>query len=67
MTKQEIFNYFYTNSANFGIKSLLIIMSAALLISMIVYVTYYLTYKGVSYNRNFNISLIIILLIKPYI
>ena len=67
MTKQEIFNYFYTNSANFGIKTLLIVMVAALVISMIIYTTYYLTYKGVAYNRSFNISLIIILLISVVI
>lgn len=67
MTKQEIFDYFYTNSANLGMKSLVIVMLAALLIAMIIYFTYYLTYKGVSYNRNFNISLIIILLISVVI
>ena len=67
MTKQEIFNYFYTNSANFGVKSLVLIMIAALLISSIVYATYYITYKGVSYNRSFNASLVVILLISVVI
>ena len=67
MTKQEIFNWFYTNSANFGIKSLVLIMFAALLISGIIYTTYYLTYKGVSYNRSFNSSLVVILLISVVI
>lgn len=51
MTKEEIFNYFYTNSANLGIKSILIIMIAGLVIAGIIYLTYYFTYKGVSYTR----------------
>ena len=36
MSKQEIFNWFYTNSANFGVKSLVLIMLAALLIAGII-------------------------------
>lgn len=67
MTKQEIFNYFYTNSANLGVKSIVIIMLAALVISAIIYTTYYLTYKGVSYNNRFNASLVVILLISVVI
>ena len=67
MSKQEIFNWFYTNSANFGVKSLVLIMLAALLIAGIIYATYYFTYKGVSYNRSFNASLVVILLISVVI
>ena len=40
MTKQDIFNYFYTNSANLGVKSILIVMIAALVIATIIYLTY---------------------------
>lgn len=67
MTKEEIFNYFYTNSANLGIKMTLVIMLAALLIAGIIFVTYYMTYKGVAYNNTFNISLVLILLISVVI
>ena len=67
MTKEEIFNYFYTNSANLGIKMTLIIMLAALVIAGIIFVTYYMTYKGVAYNNTFNISLVLILLISVVI
>ena len=34
MTKQEIFDYFYTNSANFGAKSILLTMLGGLIIAM---------------------------------
>lgn len=67
MSKQEIFNYFYTNSANLGVKSIVAIMLAALVVSAIIYFTYYYAFKGVSYNRNFNISLVVILLISVVI
>ena len=67
MSKKEIFEYFYTNSANLGIKSTTIIMLAALVICAIIYFTYYFSNKGVEYNRNFNISLSVILLISVVI
>ena len=63
MTKNDIFNYFYTNNANLSCKYILIILLAAVLVSLLIYYTYKLTYKGVSYNRNFNITLVILHLI----
>lgn len=67
MTKEQIFNYFYTNSANFGIKTILLTMLAGLAIGAIIYLTYWITYKGVAYNSKFNISLVVILLISVVI
>ncbi len=64
MSKEEIFQYFYTNSANLGIKSTVVLMLAGLLIGAIIYVTYFVSYRGVAYNRKFNISLVITLLIS---
>ena len=64
MTKQEIFDYFYTNSANFGAKSILLTMLGGLIIAAIIYVTYYISYKGVAYNNKFNMSLVMTLLIS---
>lgn len=64
MSKKEIFNYFYTNSTNFSVENILGIMLAGLLISFIIYITYWVSYRGVSYNRKFNISLVIISLIS---
>jgi len=64
MSKEEIFNYFFTNSANFGVKEIALTMLAGLLVSIIIYVTYWLTNNGVQYNSKFNISLIIVSLIS---
>ena len=64
MTKKQIFDYFYTNSANLGVKGILMTMLGGVLISAIIYLTYYFSYKGVAYNRKFNLSLIVISLIS---
>ena len=63
MGKDEIFNYFYTNSANLGIKTTIIIMLGGLVIGAFIYLTYFFTYRGVAYNARFNASLVVILLI----
>ena len=67
MTKEKIFNYFLTNNANLGVKMIVFTMLAALVIASIIYVTYYNTHKGVAYNKGFNASLIIVLLISVVI
>lgn len=64
MSKEEIFNYFFTNSANFGVKEIGLIMLAGFLVSLIIFLTYWLTNNGVQYNGKFNISLIIVSLIS---
>ncbi len=63
MGKEEIINYFYTNSANLGIKTTLVIMLGGLVIGAFIYLTYFVTYRGVAYNARFNASLVVILLI----
>ena len=64
MSKEEILEYFYTNSANLNISTILITLFAGLLIGAVIFATYYVTYKGVAYNVKFNLSLVIILLIS---
>lgn len=64
MSKKDIFNYFYTNSTNFNVENILGIMLAGLAIAIIIYITYWVSYRGVSYNRKFNVSLVIISLIS---
>ena len=64
MTKEEIFNYFLTNSANFGVKAILFTMLAGIIIGGIIFFTYWISNKGVQYNNKFNISLVVILLIS---
>lgn len=67
MSKEDIFNYFYTNSANLSSKSILLIMLAGLGVGLIIYATYCITYRGVAYNRKFNLSLVVTLLIAVVI
>lgn len=64
MTKEEIFDYFYTNSVNLGVKTITLIMIAGVLIGTVIYWTYKITYNGVAYNSKFNLSLIVVLLIS---
>lgn len=63
MGKDEILSYFYTNSANLGIKTTIMIMFGGLVIGAFIYLTYFITYRGVAYNARFNASLVVILLI----
>ena len=64
MTKEDIFEFFYTNSANLNITTILITLLAGLAIGAVIFITYYITYKGVAYNVKFNLSLVLILLIS---
>ena len=64
MSKKEIFDYFYTNSTNLKVENILGIMLAGLAIAFIIYITYWVTYRGVSYNRKFNVSLVVLSLIS---
>ena len=61
MTKQEIFNYFYSNSANLGINKMILTMLGGLVIGLIIYITYKESNKGVSYNQQFNAMLVLVL------
>ena len=67
MTKEQILNYFYTNSTNLGVLSILLVLLGGLLVGAIIYFTYYVNYRGVSYNRKFNLSLIVMLEISVVI
>jgi uncharacterized membrane protein YhiD involved in acid resistance len=67
MTKEQIFNYFYTNSANLGVKTIALVLLGGLLVGAIIYVTYWISYKGVSYNKKFNLSLVLMLEISVVI
>ncbi len=63
MSKEEILSYFYTNSTNYGIKRTFVILLCGLLTGMIIYFTYYITSEKIAYNRKFNWSLVIMLLV----
>ena len=63
MSKEEILSYFYTNSTNYGIKRTFVILLCGLLTGMVIYFTYYITSEKIVYNRKFNWSLVIMLLV----
>lgn len=63
MSKEEVLNYFYTNSAEYGVKRTLAILLCGLAVGMIIYLTYYISSEKIVYNRKFNWSLVIMHLI----
>lgn len=63
MSKEEVLSYFYTNSTNYGIKRTLVILLCGLITGMVIYLTYYITSEKIVYNRKFNCSLVVLLLI----
>lgn len=63
MTKEEVISYFYTNSTAYGVKRTFFILLCGLLAGLIIYFTYYITSEKIVYNRKFNWSLVIMLLI----
>ena len=67
MSKEDIFNYFYTNSTNLGITTILYIMVAAFLIATLICATYYFSFRGTAYNNKLNTSLLMITLISTII
>ena len=63
MSKEEVLSYFYTNSSEYGVKRTLLILLCGLAVGMIIYLTYYISSEKIAYNRKFNWSLVIMLLI----
>ena len=64
MTKEEIYRYLYTNSASYGMADIVRAMVEGFIIAAIIYLTYYLAYKGVAYNKKFNGTLVVVSLIS---
>ena len=67
MSKKQIFDYFYTNSADLGGKQMLIVMLAALLIGAVIFSTYFVCHRGTAYNARFNQSVVVTLLVSTVI
>lgn len=67
MSKEQIFDYFYTNSADLGGKQMLIVMLAALLIGAVIFSTYFVCHRGTAYNARFNQSVVVTLLVSTVI
>lgn len=67
MSKEQIFDYFYTNSADLGGKQMLIVMLAALFIGAVIFSTYFVCHRGTAYNAHFNQSVVVTLLVSTVI
>lgn len=63
MSKEEFISYFYTHSTSYGVKRTFVMLLCGLLVGAIIYFTYYVTSEKIVYNRKFNWSLIIMLLV----
>ncbi|MCM1124806.1 MAG: DUF4956 domain-containing protein [Eubacterium sp.] len=63
MSKTKILEWFSGNSASLSSDRILLYLIAALIIAGIIYITYRITYTGVSYNNKFAVTNLIILLI----
>lgn len=64
MSKGDIYRYLYTNSASLGMAEILRAMGECLIIALLIYLTYYIAYKGVAYSKKFNGTLVIVSLIS---
>lgn len=63
MSKEDILQWFAVNSASLGVTKILMLMAVGIIVGLIIYFTYKYTYAGVNYNKEFNASNVIILLI----
>lgn len=63
MSKTKIMEWFSGNATALSSERILLYLVAALAVSLIIYVTYRITYTGVSYNNKFAITNLVILLI----
>ncbi|MGG5461782.1 DUF4956 domain-containing protein [Clostridium sp. B9] len=65
--KERLYDYLISNSSEIGAFKALEILIIALLISLIIFVTYKITYSGVMYNKKFNVSLVMLVLITSMV
>lgn len=63
MGKTNILEWFSGNSTALTTEKILLYLFAALSVAIVIYITYRITYSGVSYNNKFAVTNIIILLI----
>ena len=67
MSKKEILTWFTGNSQSLDVGNIIFILCIALAIGAVIFMTYRITYTGVSYNARFNVSNVIIILITAVI
>lgn len=67
MSKSEILKWFTTNSEELQADRILFVMLMGIAVGVIIFLTYRVTFRGVSYNARFNCGNIALLLISATI
>ena len=67
MTKEQILEYLTTNQAQLDMRTVLMTMLGAFLIGLIICLVYRFVFRGAAYNRDFTLSILVILLIAAAI
>lgn len=65
--KETLYKYLATSSENITVFSVLEVMVISLILSMVIFLTYKITFSGVMYNRKFNISLVMLTLVTTMV
>ncbi len=65
--KDLLYKFLYDGSVTISPTTVLISMGIALVLSFILFITYKITYNGVSYSKKFNVSLIMLSLITTMV
>lgn len=63
MTKSEILDWFSVNNASLDANRILFVLGMGIMLGMVIFATYRITYAGVSYNAKFNVGNVVMLLI----
>lgn len=65
--KETLYTYLSSSSNSVTVFGALQIMIVALILSMVIFLTYKLTFSGVMYNRKFNVSLVMLTLVTTMV
>lgn len=65
--KETLYKYLATSSENVTVFNILEVMVISLILSMVIFLTYKITFSGVMYNRKFNISLVMLTLVTTMV
>ncbi|MGL5152318.1 MAG: DUF4956 domain-containing protein [Clostridium sp.] len=65
--KELIYEYFIANQKSISPTKAIQIMMIALILGLIIFITYKITFNGVMYNKKFNISLVMLTLVTSMV
>ena len=65
--KDLLYDYLAASSSDISVVKVIEILFLALILSLIVFFTYKISFSGVMYNRKFNISLVMITMVTTMV